>query len=142
MYVCVQSDLICLVCEQEGDLYLCTGPCVSAFHLKCLGIESEPAVRDAWKCPSCTSSTHVCFHCKRLGASVNADAAAAGSGAASPPQAPSTAEDLRPVRKCRALSCGKFYHSDCIAKLPLARIAGSNFICPVRCPFHYLYTMW
>uniref|UniRef100_M4C6Z7 Zinc finger PHD-type domain-containing protein n=1 Tax=Hyaloperonospora arabidopsidis (strain Emoy2) TaxID=559515 RepID=M4C6Z7_HYAAE len=39
----------------------------------------------------------------------------------------------RPVRKCRALSCGKFYHQECISLFPLARIAiNTHFICPLH----------
>lgn len=115
------------MCERDGgaDVLLCSGPCVSAFHATCLGVDAPPSTEAAaWKCPSCASNTHACFHCKKAGASVGADEAAAAAAG--------SAEGLRPVRKCRALSCGKFYHSDCIAKLPLARIAGSHFICPVR----------
>ncbi|TYZ59236.1 hypothetical protein PybrP1_001481 [[Pythium] brassicae (nom. inval.)] len=137
-----KTDLLCLVCERDDrartDLLLCSGPCVSAFHAACLGVDAPPpasAAAAAWKCPSCASHTHACFHCKRAGPSAAAaDGAESSTGAAA-------------VRKCRALSCGKFYHSDCIAKLPLARIAGSHFICPsgakkesvrcVRCPVAY-----
>ncbi|KAF1313748.1 Chromodomain-helicase-dna-binding protein, partial [Globisporangium splendens] len=125
-------DDICLVCEREGDLYLCTGPCVSAFHLRCLGINREPPAKETWMCPSCTSNAHVCFYCKRLGVSSSPEGSPAPTSGAPAASSVANAEDLRPVRKCRALSCGKFYHPECITNLPLARIAGSNkhFICP------------
>ncbi|GLD96551.1 hypothetical protein PINS_up005234 [Pythium insidiosum] len=126
-----KADQICGVCEQEGALVLCTGPCVSAYHLSCLPNADRSSEAQAWKCPSCAANTHVCFHCKQRGA----DASTATSTPATPTcgSAPGgAAEVLRPVLKCRALSCGKFYHQDCIAKLPLARIAGSRFICPLH----------
>lgn len=127
----LQSDLLCLVCERDDrdGLLLCSGPCVSAFHAACLGVDARNATTATatagatWKCPSCASHTHECFHCKRRGMSVPSTSSADAV----------ESDGRRPgVRKCRALSCGKFYHSACIAKLPLARIAGSHFICPVR----------
>uniref|UniRef100_K3WJK3 PHD-type domain-containing protein n=1 Tax=Globisporangium ultimum (strain ATCC 200006 / CBS 805.95 / DAOM BR144) TaxID=431595 RepID=K3WJK3_GLOUD len=127
-------DDICLVCEREGDLYLCTGPCVSAFHLRCLGINREPPAKETWMCPSCTSNVHVCFHCKRLGVSSSPEGSPAPTSGTPAASSVAHTEELRPVRKCRALSCGKFYHPECITNLPLARIAGSNkhFICPLH----------
>lgn len=119
---------------------MCTGPCVSAYHLRCLELpaaaSSSPPARENWLCPYCSSHTQRCFHCKKLGASSSTEKSGSSSGVESPP-APATAagapsSGLLPVRKCRALSCGKFYHHDCITALPLARIAGTHFICPVR----------
>ncbi|KAJ0405116.1 hypothetical protein ATCC90586_009687 [Pythium insidiosum] len=125
-----KADQICGVCEQEGGLVVCTGPCVSAYHLSCLSSPEKSSDLQSWKCPSCAASTHVCFHCKQRGA--DASGASTPATPTSAGAASSSAEVLRPVVKCRALSCGKFYHQDCIAKLPLARIAGSRFICPLH----------
>ncbi|DAZ99104.1 TPA: hypothetical protein N0F65_008409 [Lagenidium giganteum] len=120
----VPHDQVCVACEHEGGtLFVCSGPCVSSFHLACLNItEAAAGPRDAWVCPRCLAQTHECFHCHAMGA-VRSE----GAESTSPVK-----EGLKPVRKCRALSCGKFYHHDCITKLPLARIAGTHFICPLH----------
>lgn len=121
-----QSELLCAVCERgdgaDDALVVCAGPCVSAFHRSCLAA-ADGAQSDAapWRCASCRAGTHECFHCKQPGAD-QAEEEAAGDAATG---------TGRPVRKCRALSCGKFYHLDCITQYPLARIAGTHFICPV-----------
>ncbi|CAI5731411.1 unnamed protein product [Hyaloperonospora brassicae] len=121
-----KSEHICVVCEHEGDdLVVCLGPCISAFHVRCLPPDSGAAAHDgAWLCPSCKTKTHACFHCKQVGVEMLADDARAATHS----------ESLkRPVRKCRALSCGKFYHQECITQFPLARIAiNTHFICPLH----------
>ncbi|KAG7392548.1 CW-type Zinc Finger [Phytophthora pseudosyringae] len=123
-----KGEYICVVCEREGDeLVVCAGPCISAFHARCLPTGSGAAEADAaWLCPSCRRGTHACFHCKQTGVeALEEDAALAPASAAPAGQ--------RPVRKCRALSCGKFYHQDCITQFPLARIAiNTHFICPLH----------
>ncbi|TMW55532.1 hypothetical protein Poli38472_010414 [Pythium oligandrum] len=121
-----KAEWICGVCEKQGDLYVCTGSCVAAYHLSCLSLVSPPSSRENWLCPSCVSHKHVCFHCKEQGVADGASTAAAGASETE------SSESKRTVVKCRALSCGKYYHEDCIAKLPLARIAGSRFICPLH----------
>ncbi|KAG6952805.1 hypothetical protein JG688_00013118 [Phytophthora aleatoria] len=122
-----KGEHICVVCEREGDeLVVCAGPCISAFHLGCLPPSSgaAEASNDAWLCPSCKSKTHACFHCKQTGIETLKDDAPASTG---------TDSNKRPVRKCRALSCGKFYHQECITQFPLARIAiNTHFICPLH----------
>ncbi|RLN20359.1 hypothetical protein BBJ28_00013693 [Nothophytophthora sp. Chile5] len=113
---------------KEGELVVCAGPCISAFHLRCLPPASRASASEdgAWLCPSCRSKTHACFHCKQTGVELLA-------GDDERTASTSTAADAsRPVRKCRALSCGKFYHQDCITQFPLARIAGTHFICPLH----------
>ncbi|RLN92469.1 hypothetical protein BBJ28_00002904 [Nothophytophthora sp. Chile5] len=113
---------------KEGELVVCAGPCISAFHLRCLPPASRASASEdgAWLCPSCRSKTHACFHCKQTGVELLAgdDERTASTATA--------ADASRPVRKCRALSCGKFYHQDCITQFPLARIAGTHFICPLH----------
>ncbi|KUF89605.1 Sec14 cytosolic factor [Phytophthora nicotianae] len=122
-----KGEHICVVCEREGDdLVVCAGPCISAFHLSCLPPSSGAAEAsdEAWLCPSCKSKTHACFHCKQTGIETLKDDA---------PASTSTDPNKRPVRKCRALSCGKFYHQECITQFPLARIAiNTHFICPLH----------
>ncbi|KAH7472398.1 PHD finger-containing protein [Phytophthora ramorum] len=122
-----KGEHICVVCEQEGEhLVVCGGPCISAFHPGCLPPDSgaTEAQDEAWLCPSCRNKTHACFHCKRTGVEMLKDEAASAS---------SSDPSQRAVRKCRALSCGKFYHQDCITQFPLARIAiNTHFICPLH----------
>ncbi|RLN56227.1 hypothetical protein BBJ29_008324 [Phytophthora kernoviae] len=124
----VKTEHICVVCEHEGDdLVVCAGPCISAFHVGCLPTDSGAveAKNEAWLCPSCRSKTHACFHCKQKGVEMLPEETATAT---------SSDPSKRPVRKCRALSCGKFYHQDCITQFPLARIAiaGTHFICPLH----------
>ncbi|POM68795.1 Chromodomain-helicase-DNA-binding protein [Phytophthora palmivora] len=122
-----KGEHICVVCEQEGDaLVVCAGPCISAFHVECLPSTSGAveAKDEAWLCPSCKNKTHACFHCKQRGIEALKD---------DPVVDTSSDPNKRPVRKCRALSCGKFYHQDCITQFPLARIAiNTHFICPLH----------
>ncbi|KAL3662213.1 hypothetical protein V7S43_012544 [Phytophthora oleae] len=122
-----KGEHICVVCEQEGDdLVVCAGPCISAFHVGCLPVNSgaAEAQNEAWLCPSCKSKTHACFHCKQRGIEALKD---------NTPPITSADPSQQPVRKCRALSCGKFYHQDCITQFPLARIAiNTHFICPLH----------
>ncbi|RMX65009.1 hypothetical protein DD238_005030 [Peronospora effusa] len=123
----IKGEHICVVCEQEGDdLVVCVGPCISAFHVDCLPTNSGAveAQNEAWLCPNCKNKTHACFHCKRTGIEMLAD---------DTPATTSSESIKRPVRKCRALSCGKFYHQECITQFPLARIAiNTHFICPLH----------
>ncbi|KAL8019236.1 putative Zinc finger, PHD-type, Zinc finger, FYVE/PHD-type, Zinc finger, CW-type [Plasmopara halstedii] len=122
-----KGEHICVVCEREGDdLVICTGPCISAFHVSCLppDYNVRGIAHGVWLCPSCKSKTHACFHCKQTGVETLKDEAPASSSS-----------DIvkKPVRKCRALSCGKFYHQHCITQFPLARIAiNTHFICPLH----------
>lgn len=133
-----QSEHICVVCERgDGEpLVMCAGPCVSAFHVACLpkveqvsALGSADADAKPWLCEYCRSQKHECFHCKEIGAE---QASGEQEGAASGASGDAAASTKGPVRKCRALSCGKYYHLDCITQFPLARIAGTHFICPVR----------
>ncbi|CAI5717619.1 unnamed protein product [Peronospora destructor] len=123
----IKGEHICVVCEQEGDdLVVCMGPCISAFHVHCLPPNSNAVEtqNEAWLCPNCKNKTHACFHCKRTGIEMLAD---------DTPATTSSESIKRPVRKCRALSCGKFYHQECITQFPLARIAiNTHFICPLH----------
>ncbi|KAI9914340.1 hypothetical protein PsorP6_006884 [Peronosclerospora sorghi] len=122
-----KSEHICVVCEQEGDdLLVCVGPCISAFHARCLPCDYSAlgAQDDAWLCPNCHNKSHACFHCKEMGVEMLGDEIRTST---------SVDPTKRPVGKCRALSCGKFYHQECITQFPLARIAiNTHFICPLH----------
>ncbi|CAH0479832.1 unnamed protein product [Peronospora belbahrii] len=124
-----KGEHICVVCEQEGDdLIVCIGPCISAFHIHCLPSDSDAmeAQKEAWLCPNCKNKTHACFHCKRTGIEMLADDTSTTGNL-------ELERTKKPVRKCRALSCGKFYHQECITQFPLARIAiNTHFICPLH----------
>jgi hypothetical protein len=46
------NDGICGICETEGNLLLCDGPCLRSFHLSCVGLENMPE-EDKWFCRDC-----------------------------------------------------------------------------------------
>nr|CCA27889.1 conserved hypothetical protein [Albugo laibachii Nc14] len=125
-------DHICLRCEKsDGDLWLCTGLCVSAYHLHCLQIDANANLDPTtWKCPSCQNHLHICFYCHQTGSSFYHENAVQQEP--SQTHTPPLHDNISYVSKCRALSCGKFYHLECITKLALARIAGTHFICPLH----------
>ncbi len=43
---------VCGVCHQEGKLLICDGDCKWAFHLHCVGLQTEPKSQ-FWFCPEC-----------------------------------------------------------------------------------------
>ena len=46
-----ESDL-CGVCDEGGELLICDGDCLQAFHVECLGF-SEPPETAKWYCDDC-----------------------------------------------------------------------------------------
>ncbi|XP_047090243.1 uncharacterized protein LOC124702169 isoform X2 [Lolium rigidum] len=52
-YSDLESDSICSICNDGGDILLCDG-CPSAFHHACVGLEATP--KGSWYCPSCRCS--------------------------------------------------------------------------------------
>ncbi|KAK9824314.1 hypothetical protein WJX72_009375 [[Myrmecia] bisecta] len=105
---------VCSACEgTDGDLVVCSGPCLRAFHPACVGLQAKPEV--AWFCPECDTGRVRCFVCGEFGAGF---------------------EDPT-VRKCSLGVCGRFYHLECVAKLDLTHMGkkGAHF----RCPQHYCH---
>ncbi|PVD31080.1 hypothetical protein C0Q70_10357 [Pomacea canaliculata] len=98
-----KKENICTVCEQAGELIECHGPCQSYFHTSCLKLEKEPEAD--FRCSECCAGIHSCFACKK--------------------------QD-KEVRRCSVSQCGKFYHEECVKKLPQARMEGKGFICPLH----------
>ncbi|XP_035382904.1 histone-lysine N-methyltransferase NSD2 [Electrophorus electricus] len=79
-------DNVCQVCEKQGELLVCEGQCYGAFHVQCAGLTEPPTGK--FTCQQCTSGVHECFVCKKPG---------------------------KEVKRCVVPTCGKFYHSECIA---------------------------
>ena len=44
------NDAFCWICHKEGDV-ICCETCPRVFHLKCIGMESNPS--EDWVCPEC-----------------------------------------------------------------------------------------
>ncbi|XP_076835587.1 histone-lysine N-methyltransferase, H3 lysine-36 specific [Brachyhypopomus gauderio] len=90
------SDNVCQVCEKQGELFVCEGQCCGAFHPQCVGLTERPTRK--FVCQQCSSGIHECFVCKSPG---------------------------EEVRRCVVPTCGRFYHSECIARhapaVPLTR---------------------
>ncbi|XP_021307461.1 uncharacterized protein LOC8081435 isoform X4 [Sorghum bicolor] len=51
----LESDSICSVCHDGGDLLLCDN-CPSSYHHDCVGLEVEAIPEGNWYCPSCRCS--------------------------------------------------------------------------------------
>ncbi|XP_071166810.1 histone-lysine N-methyltransferase NSD2-like isoform X1 [Mytilus edulis] len=98
-----KAEKICQICEKDGDLLDCTGPCLGTFHANCLGLKDTAA--ENFKCDECTTGNHTCFKCKK--ADTN-------------------------TRKCGVVQCGKFYHEDCVKSLQYAKCENKNFTCPLH----------
>uniref|UniRef100_A0A8C8FX60 Histone-lysine N-methyltransferase NSD3 n=1 Tax=Oncorhynchus tshawytscha TaxID=74940 RepID=A0A8C8FX60_ONCTS len=73
----------------EEGLVSCEGDCCRLFHLECLGLASVPEGK--FTCLECRNGSHLCFSCK------------AGGGE---------------VLRCSVVGCGRYYHDDCVRKLP------------------------
>ncbi|MFT7802650.1 histone-lysine N-methyltransferase, H3 lysine-36 and H4 lysine-20 specific-like isoform X2 [Arapaima gigas] len=97
------KENVCQVCEKTGELLLCEGQCCGAFHLKCIGLSETPQGR--FVCQECTAGIHTCFVCKKPGADVN---------------------------RCTVTVCGKFYHTECVAKYAPSLLQDHSF----RCSLH------
>nr|BAK07953.1 predicted protein [Hordeum vulgare subsp. vulgare] len=52
-YSDTESDSICSICNEGGEILLCDN-CPSSFHHACVGLESTP--EGSWYCPSCRCS--------------------------------------------------------------------------------------
>lgn len=46
------SEDICGICGEGGELLICDGECLQAFHLRCLGLNSQPTT-SLWYCSKC-----------------------------------------------------------------------------------------
>ncbi|KAK2154206.1 hypothetical protein NP493_2211g00002 [Ridgeia piscesae] len=102
----VKKEHVCLLCEKPGELITCNGPttaCHSSFHLSCVGLKSVPV--DPFVCDECTTGSHTCFVCKKTG-----------------PE----------MKRCGVPLCGRFYHQECVVKLPLTRSENHHFYCPLH----------
>uniref|UniRef100_A0A4W5PLT1 Histone-lysine N-methyltransferase NSD3 n=1 Tax=Hucho hucho TaxID=62062 RepID=A0A4W5PLT1_9TELE len=87
----------------EEGLVSCEGDCCRLFHLECLGLASIPEGK--FTCLECRNGSHLCFSCK------------AGGGE---------------VLRCSVVGCGRYYHDDCVRKLPgtVGGGTGGGFRCP------------
>uniref|UniRef100_A0ACD5YQ14 Uncharacterized protein n=1 Tax=Avena sativa TaxID=4498 RepID=A0ACD5YQ14_AVESA len=52
-YSDMESDSICSICNEGGDILLCDS-CPSSFHHACVGLEATP--KGSWYCPPCRCS--------------------------------------------------------------------------------------
>lgn len=50
-----KAEKLCQICEKDGDLLDCTGPCLGTFHANCLGLKDTAA--ENFKCDECTTGT-------------------------------------------------------------------------------------
>uniref|UniRef100_A0A4W5PRM4 Histone-lysine N-methyltransferase NSD3 n=1 Tax=Hucho hucho TaxID=62062 RepID=A0A4W5PRM4_9TELE len=99
-----KRDTVCQICEVYGEgLVSCEGDCCRLFHLECLGLASIPEGK--FTCLECRNGSHLCFSCK------------AGGGE---------------VLRCSVVGCGRYYHDDCVRKLPgtVGGGTGGGFRCP------------
>ncbi|XP_045081670.1 histone-lysine N-methyltransferase NSD3 isoform X2 [Coregonus clupeaformis] len=99
-----KRDTVCQICEVYGEgLVSCEGDCCRLFHLECLGLASIPEGK--FTCLECRNGSHSCFSCK------------AGGGE---------------VLRCSVVGCGRYYHDDCVRKLPgtVGGGTGGGFRCP------------
>ncbi|XP_026794158.3 histone-lysine N-methyltransferase, H3 lysine-36 specific isoform X1 [Pangasianodon hypophthalmus] len=99
----ILKDIVCQVCEKQGELLLCEGQCCSTFHPQCVGLTEPPSGK--FLCQQCTSGIHECFMCKKLG---------------------------HDVRRCMVPACGKFYHGECIASHALTVPLNRGFRCSLH----------
>ncbi|GFP87506.1 phd finger-containing protein ddb_g0268158 [Phtheirospermum japonicum] len=132
-------DFVCAFCDNGGDLTMCDGICMRAFHAtvedgedsqcESLGFTDEDleAIKDiSFICKNCQYKQHQCFACGELGS----------SDESSGPE----------VFCCANGACGFFYHPPCVAKLlhpgdnkaaeehQQKIAAGEQFACPIhRC---------
>lgn len=102
----VRHDQYCSLCEEANrELVTCAGHCLRSFHCDCLGLSCKP--KGSFKCDECQMDRHSCFHCKKPGN----------------------------VIKCSQVSCGKFYHSECMELLQPdgtedKKSTSGRFFCP------------
>ncbi|XP_070607547.1 histone-lysine N-methyltransferase NSD2 isoform X2 [Erythrolamprus reginae] len=99
-----RKEYVCQVCEKPGELMLCEGPCLGAFHASCGGLSGGP--KEHFVCGQCASGIHTCFVCKEMQSE---------------------------IKRCVVSHCGKFYHEACVKKSPLTVVVGNRgFRCPLH----------
>uniref|UniRef100_A0A8C7PZY4 Histone-lysine N-methyltransferase NSD3 n=1 Tax=Oncorhynchus mykiss TaxID=8022 RepID=A0A8C7PZY4_ONCMY len=99
-----KRDTVCQICEVYGEgLVSCEGDCCRLFHLECLGLTFLP--EGTFTCLECRNGSHSCFSCKTGGGE---------------------------VLRCSVVGCGRYYHDDCVHKLPgtVGGGTGRGFHCP------------
>uniref|UniRef100_A0A674EPB9 Nuclear receptor binding SET domain protein 3 n=1 Tax=Salmo trutta TaxID=8032 RepID=A0A674EPB9_SALTR len=99
-----KRDTVCQICEVYGEgLVSCEGDCCRLFHLECLGLTFLP--EGTFTCLECRNGSHSCFSCKTGGGE---------------------------VLRCSVVGCGRYYHDDCVHKLPgtVGVGTGRGFHCP------------
>uniref|UniRef100_A0A8C8D9E1 Histone-lysine N-methyltransferase NSD3 n=1 Tax=Oncorhynchus tshawytscha TaxID=74940 RepID=A0A8C8D9E1_ONCTS len=99
-----KRDTVCQICEVYGEgLVSCEGDCCRLFHLECLGLTFLP--EGTFTCLECRNGSHSCFSCKTGGGE---------------------------VLRCSVVGCGRYYHDDCVHKLPgtVGGGTGGGFHCP------------
>ncbi|CAA0832432.1 Protein ENHANCED DOWNY MILDEW 2 [Striga hermonthica] len=130
-------DSVCAICDNGGNIYICDGKCMRAFHAtveageesecESLGFTEEEleAIKDVpFICKNCEYKQHQCFACGKMGS----------SDESSSPE----------VFCCVNGACGYFYHPHCVAKLlhpgneaaaeeqKQKIAAGEKFVCPAH----------
>uniref|UniRef100_A0A670ZSH4 Histone-lysine N-methyltransferase NSD2 n=1 Tax=Pseudonaja textilis TaxID=8673 RepID=A0A670ZSH4_PSETE len=98
-----RKEYLCQVCEKPGEVMLCEGRCLGAFHASCSGLSGRP--KGQFVCDECTSGIHTCFVCK---------------------------EKQSEIKRCIVSHCGKFYHEACVKKFPLTIFENRGFRCPLH----------
>lgn len=101
-------DSVCSICDNGGELLCCEGRCLRSFHAtRRAGADSDCAslgltrvqveAMQSFLCKNCQFKQHQCFACGKLGSS---DKSANTE-----------------VFCCVSATCGRFYHSKCVADL-------------------------
>ncbi|XP_060542463.1 histone-lysine N-methyltransferase NSD2 [Pantherophis guttatus] len=98
-----RKESVCQVCEKPGEVMLCEGGCLGAFHAGCCGLSGR--TKGHFVCGECTSGVHTCFVCK---------------------------EKQLEIKRCIVSHCGKFYHEACVKKFPLTIVENRGFRCPLH----------
>ena len=108
--------------------YIIPGPCLTSFHVECLGLETLPD-DDEWFCSGCVANHHACYSFKKE--------------RFLPANNLNSAEQM--VLQCQGQSCGKFYHESCLKQLPLTRMdtirAASGRSNRLVCPVSHLFPL-
>ncbi|CAJ1971466.1 unnamed protein product [Sphenostylis stenocarpa] len=127
---------VCALCDNGGNVTCCDGMCMRSFHAteeagfenSCVSLgftQKEVDEIPNFYCKNCEYRQHQCFACGKLGSSDEVNGAE--------------------VIKCASVTCDRFYHPHCVAKLlpevvkhvteEIDRnIADGN---PFTCPLHY-----
>ncbi|KAK7371963.1 hypothetical protein VNO80_05330 [Phaseolus coccineus] len=127
---------VCAFCDNGGNVICCDGVCMRSFHAteeagrenSCFSLgftQKEVDEIQNFYCKNCECRQHQCFACGKLGSSDKVIGAE--------------------VFKCASVTCDRFYHPHCVAKLLPdvvkhvtkefeRNIADGN---PFTCPLHY-----